>query len=662
MPWNGYRDDEADIGQSWGEIENCSLYTKGLCVRRLGFGAKVDLSGAVVRSASELGNYALCATAAGAILSITQSSSAVASITTGLSTTNWPTWASMNGRIYFSNGVDTVRVSDDGTGQRVAGITSPSVAATATPTGSGGVVTAGVHLFRYRYYDSVRNRLSNASVAASGTVTAGQTVTVGYTVSGDATVDKIIIEVTGAGASAYYRAATLSNAGSSTSFNTADASLIVGVSASRDGEASHDVPPTGYDIITEHRQRLWMWKTSTGDLIWSRAMFPESWDAVNYGRRVTMNDGDTPSAVASFYSDLYLVGQRSMRRMVYTSDPAAAMIVDLPGSFGAFNQRCVLKVDGGLLVGWGRNGAWMIDAMQPKKISRHVDDTLVALVAASATTERFMAYEPLRREVAFFFPLSGQTTCKAALIWSMDTNEWTLWKFRQPITAGCMNAKYSDRARLMICDANGFAWRMGAASNDGGGAGEVTVTTGSTTTVINAVNTATTGQTLYHPTTGEERRITAASGTSVTVTPALAAAPTAGIILYIGSIRQRMVTDHNPGGGMNAKKRPTKLLMAIRPDTSMGDAQVNFYTDFATTKEAVSSFAADTFGSGVSIASNQISIDLDTGGTDGFIPIPCPGDWKRVIQAEIIAETPLDGVRFMDIEFRDDSTEPSEEE
>jgi len=113
---------------------------------------------------------------------------------------------------------------------------------------------------------------------------------------------------------------------------------------------------------------------------------------------------------------------------------------------------------------------------------------------------------------------------------------------------------------------------------------------------------------------------------------------------------------------MNAKKRPTKLLMAIRPDTSMGDAQVNFYTDFATTKEAVSSFAADTFGSGVSIASNQISIDLDTGGTDGFIPIPCPGDWKRVIQAEIIAETPLDGVRFMDIEFRDDSTEPSEEE
>ena len=44
MPWNGYRDHESDIGSGWGEIENCSFYTKGECRRRLGFGGQVLLT------------------------------------------------------------------------------------------------------------------------------------------------------------------------------------------------------------------------------------------------------------------------------------------------------------------------------------------------------------------------------------------------------------------------------------------------------------------------------------------------------------------------------------------------------------------------------------------------------------------------------------------
>ena len=62
MPWNGYRGNETDIGDGWDTIENCSLYIKGECRRRLGFGARVDLSGAVVWSGAELGNYALVGT------------------------------------------------------------------------------------------------------------------------------------------------------------------------------------------------------------------------------------------------------------------------------------------------------------------------------------------------------------------------------------------------------------------------------------------------------------------------------------------------------------------------------------------------------------------------------------------------------------------------
>lgn len=653
MPWNGYRGNESDIGDGWDAIENCSLYIKGECRRRLGFGARVDLSSAVVWSGAELGNYALVGTAGGAILSITQSSGSVASLATGLSTAQRQSWAMINGRAYFTDGTN-VRVSDSGTSLRTVGITAPASAATATPTGSGGVVDAGVHLFRYRYYDSTRNRYSNPSTAASATVTAGQTVTVGYAASGDATVDKIIIEATAVGAETYYRAATINNSGSSTSFNMADATLIVQVAASRDGEFGHEAPPA-YDIIAEHRQRLWQWKRSTGVLLWSRALFPESWDQINYNRAVTLDAGDTPSAMASFYSDFYLIGQRSMRRMIYTSDPAAAMIVDVPGNFGCFNQHCLLKIDGGLLVGWGRNGAWVIDAMQPKKISGGVDDLLASL-ASGTTTHRFVAYEPERREVLFFFPLSGDTYAKAALVYGLDTGEWLLYKYRQPITYGMSHTAYDDRQRLTLSDSNGYSWRVGLASNDGGGNGIVTVTSGSSTTIINGTNTAVVGQILYVPSSGEERLITAASGSNITVSPALSSAPVAGTTVYVGSIRQRLLTDWLAMEKINEKKRPTKFIIAVRPEGTMGDAEVNYYQDFSGTAVQATSFAADTFPEGVSISGGSITVDMDSGAADALVPVPTPADWKRVIRAEIIAEAAGDGIRFIEATFKDDSS------
>ena len=213
----------------------------------------------------------------------------------------------------------------------------------------------------------------------------------------------------------------------------------------------------------------------------------------------------------------------------------------------------------------------------------------------------------------------------------------------------------------MIGDSNNYLWRVGVAANDGAGDGVVTVTSGSTTTVINGTNTAVVGQTLYVPSTGEERLITVATASQITVGVALANAPTAGMEIYVGSIRQRIMTDWNPGEGMNMAKRPDKFLLAIRPDDDMGDGQVNFYQDFSATAVPATSFAADTFPEGVSVAANVISLDFDAGATDGFVPVPTPGDWKRVIRAEVIAEAPLDGVRFLDASFRDNNTKPSEE-
>lgn len=650
MAWNGYRDNESDVGDGWDQMENCSFYIASECRRRLGFGAKVDLSGAVARAGGELGNYCLIGTAAGAVLSITQSSGAVASLVTGLSTTNWPIFAPGNGRLYYTNGVDAIRVSDTGTSLRTAGIVAPTVAATASGTSSGGVVTAGAHLVRYRWYDSSRNRLSNPSDAVSVTITAGQKVSAGYTASGDATVDKVIIEMTAVGAAAYYRVATITNSGSSTTVDVSDANLILGVSAARDGEFQH-LPPPVVSVLLEHRQRLW--GLSGIYLYWSRALFPESWDSVNYVRAVTMDAGDTPTAMASFYSDLYVFGSRSMRRVVYTSDPAAAAVYDVPGNFGAFNQRCVLKVDGGLMIGWGRNGAWSIDAMQPKKISARVDDTLASIASATALDQRFVCYEPIRREVLFVFPLAGSTTCKAALAYALDSGEITLWKWRQGMTAGVMNTQYTDRARLMLCDENGYAWRVGVLKNDGADSGTITAGVGSTTTILNGTNTAQVGQILYRPDTAEERLITAASGSQVTVGVAFATAPTSGEVLYAGSIRERLLSDWRSQGA-DQQQRPSKFLMSVRPSGTMGTGTVAFYQDFSATATPATAFAADTYPDGVDCSSGTVAVDFDIGAQDGFVPVPVSADWKRVVRAEIILEAADDGVVLLDADFKTD--------
>lgn len=659
MPWNGYRDDETDVGDGWEAIDNCSLYIQGECRRRLGFGGKVSI-GSTVWAAAELGNYVVIGTSDGAIKSINQTTDAIASLETGLATTQRPSFATMNNRMYYTNGTE-VRVMDTGnTAARSVGIVAPTVDPTATGTGSGGVVDAGLHLMRYRYYDSTRNRYSNPSDVAEVTTTAGQKITFNYTASGDSEVDKIIVEMTAVGAETYYRAATISNGGSSTTVDISDSNLIVQIAASRDGEFGHDLPPA-YDLLTEHRQRLWMWDIATGTLAWSRALFPESWDQSGYARAVTLDAGDTPTAMRSFYTDLYLFGARSMRRLIYSTDPAASIVSDIPGNFGCFNDRCVIKIDGGTLIGWGRNGAWMIDAMQPKKISKRVDASMAELADSSNTVARFVVYEPERREVLFFFPLSGETYCKKAFCWSLDTQEWTLYTYRQAMSFGVMNTAYTDRQRLMLGDSNNYAWRVGVSANDGGGDGVVTVTTGSTTTSINGTNTAVAGQILYVPSTGEERLITSASSSVIGITTPLANAPTAGMVVYVGSIRQRIMTDWNPGEGINNVKRPSKFLMAVRPDTDMGTGTVHYYQDFSATDVDATSFAADTFPEGISVSDSTIHVDFDAGATDGFIPVPTPSDWKRVIRAEVIAETPLDGVRFLEASFRGDNSEAAEE-
>ncbi len=459
-----------------------------------------------------------------------------------------------------------------------------------------------------------------------------------------ATLTSGVLTVDGTGFSANWIGRKLTSAGST---------LIYIITAATTIQLTLDQGWAGANVV----QDIVVYRDPDDLMCWSQPGFPESFDAIANSHRITLDQDDHPAGMVSYYSDLYLIGTRSMRRFVFDQDPgdASSMSLTIPGTMGAFHQRCLMTAGDGRVFGWGRDGIWMIDAMQPKKISNKIETTLAAL-ASTVTTKRFVCYEPTRRIALFLFPLLGETNCRGALAFFLDTGQWQLWRFRVGMVSACLNSAYSDRQRLMLCDENGYSWRVGVASNDGAADGVVSVGIGSTTTNIIAVNSAVAGQIAYRPLTGEERPLATVSGAGYTVVTPYATALASGELVYIGSIRQRILSGiFQAGQILDKKTRPAWYLLAIRPNVSgsMGTAIVRLYRDFSLSPTQLRKNMLDTENLGISFIDNatEMTVDLDVAGLAGFVAIPLCAEWSRAMQIEIIAETPYSGIRFLDGRF-----------
>ena len=165
-------------------------------------------------------------------------------------------FAAANGRLYFANGFDAVRVMTPDVGY-TAGIVGPVGAIGAVSSTAAGTIVAGNHLIRYRYKDSRTGYVSNPSDALEVNVTGGaQSLT--FNISGggpivasaDAKVDTILVEMTPVNAANYYQAASALNAAASVTVNLTDQQLINQINSDAEyGSArtfdlfSHEPPP-----------------------------------------------------------------------------------------------------------------------------------------------------------------------------------------------------------------------------------------------------------------------------------------------------------------------------------------------------------------------------------------------------------------------------------
>jgi hypothetical protein len=763
--WQGRRDDLSDIAEEGlMTAQNVSFKVSGELRRRPGLGERLDEYGQLATEWTDpYGHPYLVFRNGSGLRTLLLDDGTVTVVASSLSTANRGCFARVNGRLYFTNDFNPMkRISQGDQSADSAGIVAPS-SAIGTPTTATGLCTAGVHGMRYRYFDSKSLYMSDPSDQTDITLTGGSTLTFSIgtgseTVirSQDTKVDQVIIELTDAGSSAFYRAATVNQALTGTTISIADTNLRLQVAAKRDGEFNHQPPPL-CQFIVEHRARMfgfgasvvtitgvavsssstsisvtgstmssgWAGRlakfgsaaklyrittmsgnalavlsetytgatatvtgvqilSSTPDMLyWSRAGFPEAWNTINQARRVLQNTPDAPSGLVSHHEVLYLFGQRTMRMLDYSSDPSAGQLVQIPTEMGLWNQRCIVECNG-RIYGWGRSGVWTVNGLIPKHLSRAIDAHIDGSDSTSddnfdvSQYEEFHGvYDPRERCILWFYCTEDDTSPKHAIVLDVDSQQWSVATFKQGIVSSTLATGGSTNpTRAVLCDVNEWSWYLAPDTFDGVPAilsgGVVTVSnTGSTTTVINVTESLPTGSGEMFGTiatySSQEREIAANTANTITVTPALSAAPTVGTEMFLGQIDFSIRSKWTVIDGFQSKKRPQYLMIANIPGTSSGKLRVKVYLDYSTTPFTFTKGSSDTEQDGVHITngSSTVEVDMDGGSGDGVTFVPLPANWHRCIGVEISSTRPQNLIKLLDFQWlfkNQRSTHPVEDE
>lgn len=372
-------------------------------------------------------------------------------------------------------------------------------------------------------------------------------------------------------------------------------------------------------------------------LYWSGAGLPEGWDATTNARDVLQGESDVPAGMASYQTDLYLMGQRTMRRLMYDSDPGFGQLDKLPTDMGIWNQRCLVVADG-QLYGWGRNGAWAIQGIMPRHISKRVDSTVRGRYDASQYKSFHGVFDPVEREITWWYvPASGSTPTEGICL-DVDSGKWSLRQFSQGIIGSASVTDATGESWALLADSNGYSWFLKQGLFDGIESGEETVFTvdvGASTTVVpvlEAVQADAVGVYAYRVSDGTYRQITSNTTSSFTVTTPWASAPAHGETFYLGVIDSQFQSKWSAEPDPDEKKRTQRAGWSFIPDDADGEFRVYYYADFSATSKLVTKLATDKLPNGVSITNGAsfltVSFDIDDN-PDGYVPAPSPSDYHR---------------------------------
>lgn len=678
MNWPGIRRDTKSVdGDGFHDLVNVSHYIEGELTRRPGLGNRAVGSAIAMSSFRDTRdndeNWVVKQSASGAITAGKIGSATANSLTTVAAATTPGTFVAFNGVLYFfhpdADGI-AIESGDNASLVYSIGIDAP-LAVMGDPTKAAGSVSEGRHILRYRYYNSALGYFSNPSDPVTVDVASASEGQLTFTVAAfggsadivgtnNTRVDKIIIEMTLAGGDQFYDVALINNGSTSdVVISMNDATLEQQLRRSF-GLDTGSAPPPRLSHATIHRGRMFGIDAANPYLLdWSSAGLPEGWDTTSQSRRVFGNTGDIPIAVYSVFEDLYIFGQRSIAKLRYNTEPGLGQldIIDQSG-YGLWSKNCLVTADG-IAYGFGRNGAWTIPAGVPRRISRPIDEILTDAIDPVYAQYFHGVFDPDERVITWWYVANGDTVPKNAIRYDIDRRVWSRATYPEGIRSSCTAAGTAGDIVATVSDEN-VSWSLVQGVFDGVPAGTNAVTlatAGSTSTVINVspvVSNDLLGAYVTNTRTGESRRIVSSTTTSITVGTAFSSAPNVDDELWIGAFTSTIFPKWASSRGMRNKARPRKFEMSMVASTGEAAGIFQLYQDFSDTAYVYTAGDNDLFSDGVTVTDGSSEIAFDTtGGTngDGFLSIPMPSGWHRVVRAKVEFRKPQGDMRLLEMSF-----------
>ena len=274
----------------------------------------------------------------------------------------------------------------------------------------------------------------------------------------------------------------------------------------------------------------------------------------------------------------------------------------------------------------------MLEGIYPDHISRPIDATWRAEVDEAQSEEFFAFYEPQERAVWFCYVVTGATKVQKAICYELDSQQWTRRTFRNTLQCAISMGLASGSTGAWVGDGDGgYIWllddeRLGDGLPTSMSTGVVTCTSGCTTTVLNVAETLSTSPTLvgailYDELNNVERRITANTANTITITPALSGAPAAGREFYIGSIHCELRSDWATAEALNQTMNPIRLQVDHLSDEGAVEVLVATNVDFSATDVAFTRYGIEPLPRGIDFTTGDDEAVVDTSVVGPSVPV-----------------------------------------
>ncbi len=505
---------------------------------------------------------------------------------------------------FICNGTENKKFN--GTSVQPWGITKPAAAPT-TAIGAAGVPN-GTSECRYTYFNSATGHESSASATGTARVLVNQKLNVTWVVPGDTQVDfvKLYIRNTATQAN-FYLAGTVA-IGTATPYALdwgADTNLII-----LGPNTIENDPPPVFTVAEFHQQRMFGAGPANPSLLfYSKLGLPEAFSALTY-EGVAQDDGSVITAIHSAHQ-LLLVFKQNSTWILVGDDPTSWSLRLLDPEIGCLSPRSVVTVEG-VTYWWSDQGPvqWDGAASSIRVIGTPLlAPTLSKDAVNSAQLDKVVAAADVTtQQLLFALPTTGVTRNDMILPFAYRLQRWAADKW-SILDAASLATVFdaNNRPYTYLGSHSGQVFKFdNSVQRDGvlsgTAAGTVTSATASTLTDTTATFLTTGGKVIDRYVTAiaadgftmQRRRITANTGTALTITPDWATVPNSAYTYIIGGIDFQWDLPEEDFGLTFMKKRLEFFYLLAKSTDAAVVLMVDYFKDRQTDPTKTSSVSLDT--------------------------------------------------------------------